>query len=49
MHHTERRYWLNGWDNRPGFWSYAFHIGRIGVMLCKPSRNVPLVNLYVLD
>jgi len=59
MYHTERKYWRNGFERRPYelhnckvktyFWSYTFHIGALGIMLCKPSKYVPLINLYILD
>ncbi len=50
MYHTSRKHWVNGWHVRGGsFWTLAFNIGKLGVMICKPSKDVPLINLYILD
>lgn len=48
MQTTERKHWVNGFDRRGAFWTYAFTVGRFGVLVCRPFYNNPTLNLYRL-
>ena len=49
MYKTEKKYWVNGYQIRgKGFWTYTLSIGWLGIMICRPFRNVEIVNFYKL-
>ena len=49
MKHSEKNYWLFAWFYNRGFWSFSFSILMIAIMICKLSKDIPLINLSILD
>lgn len=50
-----KKHWKNGFHYhyevtglKKGSWSYAFRLGRFGIMISKPSKVVSLINIYEL-
>jgi hypothetical protein len=49
MRKTEKKYWSNGYQVRgKGFWTYTLSVGWLGIMICRPFRNVEIINFYKL-
>lgn len=53
MQRVAKKHWKNGLNyrykirgTRKYLWSCSFRLGRFGIMICKPSKIVPLVNFY---
>ncbi|HNY51577.1 MAG TPA: hypothetical protein PLV50_12635 [Smithella sp.] len=52
MHQVVRKHWKNGfryWHGATGknaYWSYSFRIGKIGIIINRPSKIAPFINLY---
>jgi len=54
MYKIPKSHWKNGFSYQYGatgkkaYWSYSFKLGRFGIIICRPSRIVPFINIYEL-
>jgi hypothetical protein len=52
MQQMVKKHWGNGfcyWYGTTGknvYWSYSFRIGKIGIVINRPSKITPLINIY---
>lgn len=52
MYQVVKKHWENGFRYRDGatsknaYWSYSFRIGKIGIIIKRPSKIAPLINIY---